>query len=122
MDSGYLICNISKQHSFAYGYVSNITKARTLFNPPCEQMIVVSYVQKEQGRGKDEKTSHYLDLEFIQGSELFQEIQNVRDFGSGTCWSGIGGFIGMIIGYPLIQVPTLFVGSMLWLLKLFLKN
>ena len=119
MDSAYPICNISKQYSFAYGFVSNITKARKLFNPPCEQMIVVSYIQKEQGRKRDEKTAHYLDFEFIQGSELFQEIQNIRDFGTETCWSGIGGFIGMIVGYPLIQAPSLFFGYIIWLLKLF---
>ena len=73
-DSGYPICNISTQYSFAYGYVSNITKARELFKPPCEQMIVVSYIQKEQGRKKDKRRLIILIL------NSFKEVNSFKKF------------------------------------------
>ena len=81
-------------------------------------MIVVSYIQKEKGRKRDEEGKPlYVDLEFIQGSELYQEIQNVRGFNKGDCWSGIGGFVGLIVGYSLMHLPELFSGYWLWLKK-----
>ena len=40
-------------------------------------------------------------------TETFQEIQNVRDFGIESMWSGSGGFIGIFLGYSLLQVPDI---------------
>ena len=79
-------------------------------------MIVVSHIQKEKGRKRDEKDIPlYVDLEIIQGSELYQEIRNVVGFSIGDCWSGIGGFVGMIVGYSLMNIPQLLSGHVLWL-------
>ena len=120
--SGYPICNASSQYELAYGYVSNITKSRELFTPPCDQMIVVSHIQKEKGRRRDEINKPlYVDLEFIQGSELYQEIQNVRGFSLGDCWSGIGGFVGMIVGYSLMHLPEMLSGYLLWMKKKYIS-
>ena len=80
---------------------------------PCEDMLVVTNILKERGRLRrksvleaNEMTS-YLDLEIIQGSEMYQEIENVKDFGVESCWSGIGGFVGIFLGYSLLQIPEL---------------
>ena len=86
-------------------------------------MIVVSYIKENRGRKRKRQKMGgeipplYMDLEFIQGSELFQEIQSVKDFGLGDCWSGIGGFIGMIVGYSLMNIPQLLSGHLLWFKK-----
>ena len=80
---------------------------------PCEDMLVVTNILKERGRLRrksvldaNEMTS-YLDLEIIHGSEMYQEIENVKDFGVESCWSGIGGFVGIFLGYSLLQIPEL---------------
>ena len=117
-DPGYPTCNTSTQYALAYGYVSNLTRSRELFTPPCEHMTVVSYIQKEKGRKRDEMDKPlYVDLQFIQGSELYQEIKNVREFNLKDCWSGIGGFVGMIVGYSLMHLPELFSGHLIWVQK-----
>ena len=83
---------------------------------------------KERGKWREEKQLDaktrqfvsYLDLEFIQGNEMFQEIENVRDFGFESCWSGIGGFVGIFVGYSLMQLPELLArGVTLFQLRLF---
>ena len=85
--------------------------------PPCEEMIVVTNIVKERGRRRMEKPldaikyemTSYLDIDIIQGSEMYQEIDNVRDFGAESCWSGIGGFVGIFLGYSLLQIPKMMV-------------
>ena len=80
---------------------------------PCDDMMVVTNVVKERGCLRQKNSSDaeqmlsYLDLEIIQGSEMYQEIENVKDFGVENCWSGIGGFIGIFLGYSLLQIPDL---------------
>ena len=71
---------------------------------------------KEKGRRRETKylgrettkTVSYLDLEFTESSGMFQEIENVKDFGIESCWSAIGGFVGIFIGYSLRQLPEIF--------------
>ena len=114
----YPKCNLAGQYKAIYGYVTNVSESRSLFTPPCEEMLVVTNIRKEQGRKREQKSMDrsdlkgrwvsYLDFEFVQGSEMYQEIENVRDFGVESCWSGIGGFVGIFVGYSLMQVPSLF--------------
>ena len=40
-------------------------------------------------------------------AEKYQEITNVRDFDLETLGSGIGGYIGIFLGYSLLQVPEI---------------
>ena len=39
--------------------------------------------------------------------ESYQEFVNNRDFGFESFWSGVGGFVGIFLGYSLMQVPGL---------------
>ena len=111
----YPVCKTAFQYEKIYGYVSNLELSRALFTPPCEEMLVVTNIMKERGRRRKEKYMDkntkkfvsYLDLQFIQGSEMFQQIDNVQDFGVESCWSAIGGFVGIFVGYSLMQLPEL---------------
>ena len=39
--------------------------------------------------------------------ETYQEILNVKSFNVEALWSSIGGFVGIFLGYSLMQVPEL---------------
>ena len=71
---------------------------------------------------KTQKMVSLLDLEFIQGNEMYQEIDNVRYFTLESCWSAIGGFVGIFVGYSLLQLPELFVKYCQWLNKKVLSS
>lgn len=124
------VCKTSNDYKEIYKYVSSIELSRSLFVPPCEDMIVVTNIMKERGRRREEKwldpktqkMVSLLDLEFIQGNEMYQEIDNVRDFTLESCWSAIGGFVGIFVGYSLLQLPELFVKYCQWLNKKVLSN
>ena len=49
----------------------------------------------------------HLVLDFVYMEDFYQEIINVRDFGFESFWSGIGGFVGIFLGYSLLQIPDL---------------
>ena len=44
-------------------------------------------------------------LEFMYMDENYQEIINHRDFTVSSFFSNTGGFVGMILGYSLLQAP-----------------
>ena len=46
---------------------------------------------------------------------MFQEIDNVRDFTLESCWSAIGGFVGIFVGYSLLQLPEVATKYFQWL-------
>ena len=45
----------------------------------------------------------YLYLEFFYMDEIYQEIVNYRDFTISGFFSNAGGFVGMFLGYSLLQ-------------------
>ena len=109
----HALCTKELEYQMIQKYVTDTDLARSLFIQPCEDMLVVTNIVKERGRLRKKnvlekhKMTSYLDMEIIQGSEMYQEIENVKDFGVESCWSGIGGFVGIFLGYSLLQFPDL---------------
>ena len=66
--------------------------------------------QETPGRkfGKDGLDKGYFRLTIPYATDTFQEIRNVKDFGFETLWSSAGGFVGIFLGYSLLQIPELF--------------
>ena len=99
---------------------------RSKYDPPCEELMIESSNRMNKGRsvktnhktGKSAKPSnmvkarngygeHYLDFKIRQGNDRYQMIKNNREFTVESCLSGIGGFIGMLIGLSLKQLPEI---------------
>ena len=55
----------------------------------------------------DNESGLYLDMVFNNVNDKFQVIENSRGFTAENCWSAIGGFIGIFVGWSLMQVPHL---------------
>ena len=69
---------------------------------PCNEMNVVSSTVIGQSLDK-----YIFELEINYLSEIFQEIQNKKDFGFEAFWSSIGGFVGIFLGYSMLQIPEM---------------
>ena len=99
---------------------------------PCTQMtsIVTSkdtlIVEKDKGSGygidfgrnKDRKK---VTVRIEYSAVGFREIRNYKAFGLLSLWSQIGGFIGIFLGYSLLQVPELITDIIKWA-KHFISN
>jgi hypothetical protein len=80
--------------------------------PPCDKMSISTSIQKSNTVQK--YLGHLMLLRFHYLDEDYQEIENVRDFGMETFWSSIGGFIGIFLGYSLLQIPDLLWTGICW--------
>ena len=72
------------------------------YKQPCDYMKVSTGVLQ-----KKLEYNHWLVLDFVYMDDFYQEIVNVRDFGFESFWSGVGGFVGIFLGYSLLQIPDL---------------
>ena len=112
-------CTMVTQYQKIYDYASDVALYSNLAVQPCNEMIVVTNIVKEPGRKQEKKPFDrytqkivtYLDMEFVVGNKILQEIIYVREFGIESCWSGIGGFVGIFVGYSILQLPDL-LGSL----------
>ena len=55
-------------------------------------------------------------------SDLYEEVTNVRSFGKASLWGSIGGFVGMILGLSLFQLPDIFTGGVDYMQKKTLRQ
>ena len=83
-------------------YFENGTK---LFRPNCRQMTItfdMSQADLSYSQGR-------LGFLLSYGSENYKHFLNVRSISINDMWSQIGGFIGMLLGYSLLQTPEIFI-------------
>ena len=43
----------------------------------------------------------------LHSSDFIDETKNVRSFGITNLWAGIGGYVGMILGFSFLHVPDI---------------
>ena len=120
-------CSTASQYKKIREMTSGFTsfeEIRKRYDPPCDEMSIVTNVQRLQGREEQIKymgelqfdveeepglwkQNIYLDIQFRQANDVYQNITNTRGFTGESCWSGIGGFIGIFVGVSLMQIPVL---------------
>ena len=72
-----------------------------LYDPPCDEMSLdKSYITQPYDRS-------VLVFWINYPSRTYQEIKNEKAFGFEMLWSSVGGFVGIFLGYSLMQVPSL---------------
>ena len=137
------VCNETWQYRAISDVTSNFTyfgeegmmgKIRSMFNPPCDEMIIVVNKREKRGRNflwkdfnnqyiiENNETGLYLDMIFNNDNPRFQIIENDRSFTGESCWAGIGGFVGIFIGVSLRQIPELVLGFLDLMKKLLLMK
>ena len=84
-----------------------------LLTQPCDKMSVSTSVEKSNTIAKF--IGHLMVFRFSYLNEEYQEIINTKDFGFQGFWSNIGGFIGIFLGYSLLQTPDLFASIIAFL-------
>ena len=74
-----------------------------LCKPPCDEMsLVTNFYQKPEKQGLE-----FLTIVMYYDRHSFQEIINRRAFGLEAFWSSVGGFVGIFLGYSLMQLPDI---------------
>ena len=128
--SEYPTCTKDEQYERIRELLVNFTGisdfVRSQFNPPCEELLIETSNQRIKGRKVETKyrttknmfghvvvdrstgqQNQYLDVEIRQLNNRYQMIKNYKEITIENCLSGIGGFIGMLIGLSLRQIPEI---------------
>ena len=70
---------------------------------PCSRMTSRTTIIR--GNVKSGKKPKSIEISFKYLTETYNEIINQRDFGVESLWSSIGGFVGIFVGYSVVQIP-----------------
>ena len=97
------LCRSSQMLKSAYKITNNPIKILQSYDKPCNDALIT--VTSER---KKIPASHSVSISITYTTETYQEIRNERAFGIEALGSGVGGFIGIFLGYSLLQVPELF--------------
>ena len=103
--SGLKPCVSAKQLQDAYQYsqYGNVGNVLDQLHPPCSEMTMISSIDTMNG-------SH-LELKFQYRNDKYWEIRNTRDFGITSLWSGVGGFVGIFLGFSLFQLVEMLMSK-----------
>ena len=100
------VCNKKKEFEILSEFMPiNFENGTKLFMPNCRHMTVtfdMAQADVSYSQGKIGFTLNY-------GSESYKYFKNVRSFSIYDFWSQLGGFVGMLLGYSLLQVPDIFI-------------
>ena len=66
----------------------------------------MAYFWKDYEEGVDYSSELSL-LKVIYKNDYYQQIKYVPDFGFESFWSGVGGFVGIFLGYSMMQFPEM---------------
>ena len=86
------------------------------YNPPCDGMQVLSnyiYLFRRK-KNPNHKYSFRLEIKFL--TNKFEEIVSNREYGMDNLWAEIGGYVGIFLGYSLIQVFDCFKTMVDWII------
>lgn len=96
------ICNTSEDLKRAQYYIENYKMVFGAYTPPCMSSEVWSKFDKEE-----ENESEDPMILFRYTESVYQEIANTENFGFESFISGVGGFVGIFLGYSILQLPEL---------------
>ena len=96
------VCNTPVQLKNVFDYMENDKDAIFSTDPPCVDMTqFVAY-----NWNLDQPDTQFL-VKVIYTDKYYQEIENMKDFSFETFWSSVGGFVGIFLGYSMMQFPDM---------------
>ena len=94
------LCTSRRQLRKIHWLIKHSSKPFSSYPPPCVEMQIPVNVRSVIVNGNKG------DFSFVVSytAEEYQEITNVRGFNLMTLWSNAGGYVGIFLGYSLLQV------------------
>ena len=103
------ICATSDEMFAIYHYLTNKDQIMSLYDQPCNYMkISVETVQQPN-------FLRYMLFHLVYTSEHYEEYLNSREFGYESLGAGVGGYVGIFLGYSFLQIPSTLNAFWMWL-------
>ena len=95
-------CKSKKDLQIANVLIQEYRTVLKSYHSPCNQMEVFCKYDKEERNLGDDR-----NVKFLYADTVYEEIQNTKSFDLESFVSGVGGFIGIFLGYSILQLPEL---------------
>ena len=96
------ICNTTDVLEKIFKNISNTKGVLSKSRKPCYAMMIPLTVQKDTLEELNQ-----LHISVLYSATEYEEINNFRDFDFDSMFSGIGGFVGIFLGYSLLQATEI---------------
>ena len=101
----YQECRSQQELRSAYHYIERYKEVISSLDPPCTDMnpmsihypSIITLSQLSKG----------VPIKFQYRERSYQEIENLQEFNFESFLSGIGGYVGIFLGYSIMQFPEL---------------
>ena len=106
-DSLFDVCTNASKLRQVYGYIRNYQYELLKYDSPCLDMFVASSHIWKTMENNDNDT---FIMKVIYNEKHYEEIVYSQSFGFESLVSNIGGFVGIFLGYSMMQIPDVFDG------------
>ena len=96
------ICNSREQLRLADFHLRFFEEYLSSYDYPCVDMKTMAKYSREQSQ---QKTDFLIKI--VYQDRVFKEIKNENAFTFEPFWSSLGGFLGIFLGYSVLQIPDL---------------
>ena len=100
--NAYPDCIQQHQLKQADDHINSYRKILTAYDSPCLEMDISAVQVANEQNPRDE-----ILVKFVYVDDTFNEVINIQEFGFESLWSSVGGFVGIFLGYSLLQLPEL---------------
>ena len=100
-------CQLPSEYQDIYYYIKHYDDVLQSYDAPCVDMQVQSKLDKEEENKWEAPT-----MKFLYTNPFYLSIDKSEAFGFESFVSGVGGFVGIFLGYSMLQFPEfLMAGS-----------
>ena len=110
-------CNSPLEYQNIFKNIQEYRDVLWSYDPPCASMHVSTKIDKDE---TNEWGNPCINIQYT--TREYQEIQNEQSFGFESFVSGVGGFVGIFLGYSLLQIPELLAVVFSRLVKLKIRG
>ena len=108
-------CKEKDQFSKIYVSASMLLdNIRKYYDPPCKQTAILAKVERKSFALQSHEEPS-LEVKFRYSKQEYKNIENLRAFDDESLLSMTGGYIGIFLGYSLLQLPSLLDRLVKWL-------
>ena len=96
------LCKSPEQMRIAYSQLKLYKEYFSTYDRPCVDMKTLVRYSKELPQ-----LNHEFVINIVYKDNVFQEIRNDKEFTFESFFSSLGGFLGIFLGYSMLQIPDL---------------
>ena len=96
------LCESPSELKQIYHRIQNYKDVLVSYDSPCVEMSVATKLDEKEGNKWDEP-----QIKVIYTKATYQHIENTESFNDESFLSGVGGFVGIFLGYSILQIPEL---------------